>query len=374
MSGESYGGHQIPEWVLDKGAVVLSSGEPDYSNCVYQDQWGRFVNALLERYDGNPRIAFIDISGYGNFSEWSWRDQTVWDALWEESYEQGTANSSTMQGLDSEARRRLADMFIGGSYKSHQCRTVDGTIKFVDYFYVGAQKTQLVMPYAGIIQSTQYVYLKRRDVGFRYDCLGRDDSIPFAEISKIWRNAPVIYEFCSSDDFNIKTAKSIVEKTHPIIVHNNDYHGDLDELQQLITPVGYRFFLKEAETNFYVNAGEELTVSMLWQNLGTSPVYPKMGQDLKLYLYLIEKADNQIVLTIPVNADLSIWLPADPFLLSSSPTYKVDAIIPVPASTPAGSYTLFAAIVDEETRLPIQLAMEGVNANGQFALFDIKVR
>ena len=64
----------MPEWVLQKGAKILNSGEPDYSNCRYQEEWGKFVAELIARYDGNPDIAFIDISGYGNFSEWSWRD------------------------------------------------------------------------------------------------------------------------------------------------------------------------------------------------------------------------------------------------------------------------------------------------------------
>ena len=374
MSGESYGGHQIPKWVLDKGAVILASGEPDYSNCVYQEQWGRFVNVLLKRYDGKPEIAFIDISGYGDFSEWGWRDQTEWDTLWETSYEQGTANSATLQEMDSQARRRLADMFIGGAYQSHPCRTMDGIIQFVDYYYDGAQKTQLVMPYAGIVQSTQYMFIKRRDVGFRFDCLGRDDSLPLAEISQIWRSAPVIYEFCGPDNFNINVARELLKDTHSIIIHNNDYSGDLNELQQLVTPIGYRFFLKEAVANAHVNAGEKLVLTMLWQNLGTSPVYLKMGQTPRLHLYLVDPVNNQVVLSFPVDVDLSTWFPADSFLSSSPPSYQVDAFIPIPASVPAGSYNLLAAIVDARTNLPVQLAVEGMNASGQISLFEIKVR
>ncbi|MCK6630571.1 MAG: beta-galactosidase [Anaerolineae bacterium] len=147
MRGEQWGGHQTPQWVLSKGAVILPSGEPDYSNCVYQAQWAKFVEAMRKKYDGNPTLAFIDISGYGNFNEWSWQEQT--------NVEEGS--------LDSQARRRLADMFIGGS-GSVQCRNASSQTQSVSYNYPGFQKTQLLMPYAGIQQSLRYVAGRRADV------------------------------------------------------------------------------------------------------------------------------------------------------------------------------------------------------------------
>jgi hypothetical protein len=165
-----------------------------------------------------------------------------------------------------------------------------------------------------------------------------------------------------------------VRETHPIIIHNNDYHGDMNELQQLIAPVGYRFFLKDAQANAHVNAGGNLEVSMRWQNLGTSPIYLKMGQDPRLYFYLVDQANKKSVLSAPVDVDFSTWLPADPFSSSNFPVYQVDASIPIPASMPVGSYTLLAGIVDNATGSPIQLAVDGVNANGQIVLFDIKVQ
>ncbi|NOH02969.1 MAG: DUF4832 domain-containing protein [Chloroflexi bacterium] len=375
MSGEGYGGHQIPAWVLERGAVLLPSGEPDYSNCVYQEEWGKFVNALIERYDGNPDIAFLDISGYGNFNEWSWQSQTEWDDLWAERYEQRAAGPSTMENLDGEARRRLADIFIGGSYESHRCRSASGQTLSVNYSYPGAQKTQLVMPYAGIVQSTQYVFVRRKDVGFRFDCLGRDtlDDLP-AEVLELWRNAPVVYEFCGPRSFQMDRAQALVEATHPILIHNNAYEGDVNELQELLTPVGYRFFLKRASANAVGNAGEDLPVSMVWQNLGTSPIYPKMGQIPVLYLYLIDRGSGEIALSQPVEADISAWLPAHPFPSSNPPEYRVDVNLPLASNLPAGTYALTVAIIETRTGAPIQLAVEGMTTSGQFFLFDITVK
>lgn len=374
MSGENYGGHQIPDWVLNKGAVILSSGEPDYSNCVYQEEWGKFVAAMIKRYDGNPDIAFMDISGYGNFNEWSWQNQTRWDDLWAQSYENNAASPATMEELDGEARRRLADMFLGGAYKAHRCRSADGRIRSVDYSYQGAQKTQLIMPYAGIIQSTQYVFNVRKDVGFRFDCLGRDglEDLP-PEVLRIWRNAPVIYEFCGPSSFDMDIAKTLVEQTHPILIHNNDFEGDVNALQELLTSIGYRFFLKQASANSTGKAGEGLPISLVWQNLGTSPVYPGLGQNLELSLYLIDRTNGQIVMTYPVEADISSWFPAEPFPSSNPPEYHVRVNLPLPSELAPGTYGLTLAIIETNTDTPIQLAVEGLTASGQLFLFDITV-
>lgn len=374
MAGEIYGGHEVPDWVLERGALILSSGEPDYSNCVYQEEWGKFVNALLERYDGQPGIAYIDISGYGNFNEWSWTDeQTEWDFLWEEHYNLGVATEASMTNLDSQARRRLADMFIGGAFASHQCRGADGRIRTVSYSYPGAQQTQLVMPYAGTVQSTQYVFIKRSDVGFRMDCLGRGDRLPL-EVYQIWLNAPVVYEFCGPEGFDLEVARRDVLETHPILIHNNAYRGGLPELQEFMLPIGYRFFLKEAVADYSARAGQGLGLSMVWQNLGVSPVYPKMGQDFALHIYLMQKESGEVVLDHRADVDLSRWLPADPYSIENAPEYAFDLTIPIPRDLPAGAYTLAGAIVDHRTGLPIRVAMQGEYIQERFVFFDVIVR
>ncbi len=127
---------------------------------------GSFVNALVERYDGNPNIAFIDISGYGDFNEWSWVDQTEWDFSWEEHYNQGTASKYTFNTIDGQARRRLADMFIGGEFTDTFAERISNKPRYVNYKYAGFQKSQLVLPYAGMIQATQYVFTQRRRYWF----------------------------------------------------------------------------------------------------------------------------------------------------------------------------------------------------------------
>lgn len=374
MIGEEYGGHQVPNWVIDQGAVILPSGEPDYSNCVYQQEWGRFVNALLNRYDGDANIAYIDISGYGDFNEWGWlASQTEWDVLWEKNFLKGKIDSFEMETIDSAARRRLADMFIGGSQESHLCRMKNGTIQTVNYLYDGAQKTQLIMPYAGIVQSSQYVYARKSDVGFRYDCLGREHELPFDQFDINWKTAPIVYEFCGPNSFQIPFAETLIQNTHPILIHNNAYQGSFDDLQKLMEYVGYRYVLKEASVDsLQKSPGNDLSLSMLWKNTGTSPAYPKMGQNFQLHVYLLRQ-DNQLIIDYLLNTDISKWIPAHPFSLDNAPLYRVDTTITLPSDLEPGTYTLKISIADKRTNMPIQIAVEGVEADGKFPLFDIYV-
>ena len=375
MAGEMYGSHKIPVWVLDEGARILPSGEPDYSNCVYQEEWGNFVKELIDRYDGNADIAFIDISGYGNFNEWSWRDdQTEWDDLWEQNYASGTANASTMSAVDSQARRRMADMFIGGSFEGHRCRDDKGAIQVVDYSYPGFTSTQLVMPFAGITQSTQYVFSRRSDVGFRYDSLGRVNNSEIGKISKeisqIWKAAPVVFELSKPAEFDREAAAQLLRATHASLVHNNEYRQGREDLQELIARVGYRYYLRRAEFEVQPYPGGTIDLVMFWQNTGMAPSYPRMGQGFQLHLYVVDQT-NRTLVDYPIQADISSWSPA--VSENSPPEYSVRQTLLLPEAIPSGLYRLKVAMIEGTSGKPVDLAFSGDDGSGAFWLADLNI-
>ena len=378
MIGEGFGGHQVPTWVLDKGAVILPSGEPDYSNCVYQEEWAKFVEALIGHYDGNPDIAFIDISGYGNFNEWSWSDvQTEWDDNWQESYESGIIVPSTITTLDGQARRHLADMFIGGSNFAHQCQNADSTISTISYEYEGFQETQLVMPYAGIVQSTQYVYSQNPNVGFRHDCLGRPSSSDILdrlkdELDGVWRNAPIVFETCSPSDFQVGSAYYLLENTHASVLHNVNIDDiDSGDIQGLSDLLGYKYYLSDMEYSTQVRPGGQFYLRMVWQNVGQAPSYPKMGQNLQLVLNLVHK-DSGATLEVDLIADISKWMPKD-FGEELQPEYQIEEYLQLPDSIKSGKYIIKVAIIDLATGEPINLAITGQEENGFYFLSEFDV-
>lgn len=372
MRGEGLGGHQLPGWVLDRGATLTDVGAPDYSNCTYQRYWGEFVDALRQRYDGNDDIAFIDISGYGDFNEWSWRDeQTQWDQAWADAYADGTATPDDITTIDGQARKRLADMFLGGTDGASRCRTAAGVHRSVSYTYPGFQETQLVMPYAGIRQSTQYVFTRRRDVGFRHDCLGRADSTSSVpdkvgpEIRRLWRRSPIVFEFCAylGDDY-LDQARRLLRITHGSVVHDNLEGSDRRPaaIRRLMTSVGYRFGLRRISYPAVATRGEAWSPSMRWANVGSAPNYPAMGQTFDLHVALVRGDD---VVDLPITVDTTQWLPpariGDP-----APGYDVTPSVTIPSTIPVGSYSVQVAVTDRRTGRSIALAIAGRNSAGRY--------
>ena len=351
MIGSGWGDAQVPQWVLDKGAVLLPSGEPNYSNCTYQQEWGKFVNALIARYDGNPDIAFIDISGYGEFNEWSWNDQTDWDYVWADAYTNGTAGPETMSLMDSYARRVLADIFVGGSFEGHQCVDANNSVQTYDYNYQGFSDTQLVLPYAGIAQSTQYVFTKTQNVGFRFDCMGRsgDDILGHVgnELDVIYQHAPVVYEICQVGGFSASEAMFLIENTHPTLIHDANHLFDGEAILPFLEPLGYEYSLNYLRYDTRVTAGETMGVVMEWQNDGIAPYYPQMGQDLQIHLYLVNET-GQRAADMTLSEEISAWLPSSTYG-GSPPVYTVEANPVVPGDVLAGIYSLEVGIVDERT-------------------------
>lgn len=380
MQGESYGGHHVPQWAISKG-IKLIGGAPDYHNCTYQDIWGKFVEVLRQRYDGNTTIAFFDISGYGNFNEWSWEDGfTDFDDTWASAYNSGKASRSTMSIMDSFARRRLADMFIGGSFTGHDCKNTSGGTSKVNYSYPGFQKTQLVMPYAGIRQATQYVFTQRKDVGLRFDCLASSkiDNIMDTkkvgnEIKQIWKQAPIVFEFCAYDVV-LSRSDALLKAAHGSLVHDNLEGSNRNQkslIEEFMKNVGYRYVLKEISYESQVNPGVSVPISMKWHNVGYAPYYKKMGLDFQLQVYLVNAA-GQVAATIPVTTDISKWMPAE-VLPGTPPDNNVTTNITIPNNLSAGSYKLKVGIRELNDGKNIKLAINGGDSNNMYEIGAVTV-
>ena len=70
----------VPQWVYDAGAEHNTAqsrdnpGEtvvfPKWDDPVYLQAHKAFVKALAEKYDGDPRVEFVDVRPFGDFGEW----------------------------------------------------------------------------------------------------------------------------------------------------------------------------------------------------------------------------------------------------------------------------------------------------------------
>ncbi|MCQ2469432.1 MAG: beta-galactosidase, partial [Ruminococcus sp.] len=86
-SDDNYGAEHdfVPQWVYDKGAkqdiATYKYGDPNikikvpnWSDPVYIDAYKKFTKALAERYDGDPRVEYVEIRSFGNMGEWHTSD------------------------------------------------------------------------------------------------------------------------------------------------------------------------------------------------------------------------------------------------------------------------------------------------------------
>ncbi len=69
----------VPQWVYDAGAEKYTAelrdepGEiefPKWDDPIYLQAHKEFVRALAKKYDGDPRVEFIDVRPFGDYGEW----------------------------------------------------------------------------------------------------------------------------------------------------------------------------------------------------------------------------------------------------------------------------------------------------------------
>ena len=71
----------VPQWVYDKGAqqklVTYKYGDsdvkikvPNWSDDAYIEAYKAFITKLAEKYNGDPRVEYVEIRAFGNMGEW----------------------------------------------------------------------------------------------------------------------------------------------------------------------------------------------------------------------------------------------------------------------------------------------------------------
>ena len=82
-SDDNYGEEHnfVPDWVYEKGAKQdiatyrysdqsVKIKVPHWSDEIYIESYKKFISAIAERYDGDPRLEYIELRAFGNWGEW----------------------------------------------------------------------------------------------------------------------------------------------------------------------------------------------------------------------------------------------------------------------------------------------------------------
>jgi hypothetical protein len=339
------GQNDTPQWLIDQGIEMrpysidgMQGEAPDWDDSLFLAAHRDFIMALGQRYDLDPRVAWIDIGSYGFWGEWHvWMNESL------------AATQATKQSI-------LEHYFEAFPNKKK-------VIAFDDDF-----ATKYVTDHGG---------------GIRNDCLGTDDSndwylsslnrIDPALNERVWKTAIITGEFCGSsagatggttDRFDLNY--EFIQQTHwsyigsaggAIQPIDDQHRTNLDKLHKKL---GYRFVLRTVQHEQSVSKGSTVSVAITVENKGVAPFY----FDWPLALYIISK-DDVVVSKQNLETDIKTWLPGK---------HTAQELIDIPAEIVAATYLVKLAILDPDTDKPgIMFANTERDDEGRYLVSELTV-
>jgi hypothetical protein len=225
---------------------------PDLTQNVVQQDLAALVSALGQKYGNNPAIDSMDIGFVGDWGEFH---------FWQTS---PTPPYPSMSALNSLTDVFLANfkvpLVIGGDLRAHD--------------------------------DSAFNYAIQSKVGWRVDCWGNyasgwnhmQDAYPaiLAAAPNAWQNAPVILETCGvmsnwvASNYPWQRALQWAIDNHASLFSNKSSPIPsvmLPYVQDMLTKIGYRFVLTQAQMPTSVAPGSSFTLSLSWSNVGNAPMY-----------------------------------------------------------------------------------------------------
>lgn len=315
--------HDIPDWLADAGVPLReyhidghTGLAPDWDDPRFLAAHANLLAALGARYNGDPRVAWIDIGSYGFWGEWH---VYLNDSL----------------AATQASRQTIIDHYFAAFPDKHL------VIAFDDDFATG--------------------YVTNRGGGIRNDCLGTAASNDWYLSSlngidptlneRVWKTAIITGEFCGSTagaiagtterfelnlDFIRQTHWSYIGTAGGAIPPQDEAHRrNLDRLHKTL---GYRFVLRNFDHPGSAASGSRWTATLEVENVGIAPFY----YPWPLVLYLID-GDGTVAHQAALPTDIRTWLPG---------RHSVAIVLDLPPDLPSGGYDIRIAIHDADSDEP----------------------
>ena len=337
-----------PQWLLDKGVRSIKETDgifPDYNNPIFLDYHERLIHAFGERYGRSLDIDHVDIGSVGCWGEW---------------------NTACCGGVEAQCKAYFP--------------TEANQLAITDWYLTYFAGTPLVMLHGG-----QLKYATTRGAGWRGDCFGdygyfspdwnhmEHAYAPVLEepaIADAWKRGPVQMEVCGyihewyERGFDLDRILEKGLEWHVSVLNAKSKPVPAawrPRFNEFLKKIGYRFVLRELTHPAGIKRGESLIIQSRWHNAGVAPIYHAWP-----LAYRLRSGTDRVVAQWVSSADLKQWLPG--------PSRAEDRVV-VPASVPAGSYTLDVAILAEDARSAVvDLAIEGKRADRWYAVSRLEIR
>ena len=359
-----------PEWLREIGGKELrcdyqgvgSFPIPDMDDPIVLKKHLDFIQRLGSRYDGHPDIDHVDLGSIGWWGEWH----------------------------------------LSGS-KRCSLPTLQNRMKVVDAYLTAFKKTPLIMLIGGE-ECTKYAV--QRGAGWRADCLGdmggfsrrwshMRNGYPgwfrAAGLQNVWKTSPVAWESCwdmnkwVNEGWSLRYIFNYALALHGSCINNKSAplpQGDevRPEVERFLRRLGYRFVLKELKHPASIKAGEKLTVSMQWQNIGSAPCY----RPYRVAYRLASAGANGYAKVFTGRITVNRWLSGSVDLFTPEffksppdlPPGEVTAVaedLVLPLDMPSGNYVLSVAVVGDDSAPVVRLAIKGRGVDGWYPVSTLKL-
>ncbi|HEY3320157.1 MAG TPA: DUF4832 domain-containing protein [Planctomycetota bacterium] len=347
-----------PKWVFDAGAkhrlvdmknlpnpyagVPGQKAVPEFQDPVFLAKLKAFLTALAARYDGDPRIAFIDIRSYGNWGE-------------------GHMYPFGGRGLNADEFRQHVQMHL-------------------DVF----KKTRLCISAEGKEHAPVYDWAVLQGVAARRDGIcGNSDG---RETARAFGHAPGVFEFYGSYSWmkeqgwwdgkkdkngNGYKLDDCVENGKPSYIGLSQ--GGKESLKlleaeralvdQLANRMGYHFSLKEAVIPKAIATAGEASGKFTWLNQGVAPIYVPCV----VAIALLDGKDQPLAVCWPEACKPAGWMPGKPV--------NEDVVMKF-AKVAKGEYRLAVGLVQRagDDKPYIKLGIEGRTPTGWYPLGPVLIK
>ena len=306
----------LPAWLRDKGVKLTPYTDhggglsPDYDDPLMVAAMERLIGAMGRRYDGDPRVAFVELGLLGFWGEWhTWPQGKLY------------AGKETERRVINSYRRAFPHKILLARYARDAAASQSWLGFHDDMFPEDTDNGRDWSFLAGLRKSGRSDNWERAAIGGEMEphrakkWLGEgfEQSVGMVERGHFTWVGP----YCPALDASVSP----------------EFRG---RSEALVRRMGYQFRLAEIRHPVSVAAGGTLPVTIRGENQGVAPFYYPWPVELAL----IDEA-GKLAGRWPLRCDVRAWLPGP---------FGVDAGVEVHA--PAGRYRLALGIIDPWTGRP----------------------
>ena len=315
---------------------------PDWNHPAMQTQLVQFVQALAQRYDGDPRITAIQVGMLGLWGEW---------------HQSGCDNRQPSNAVKIAVRQAYATHLTNTPVQTRYPRYPDAT--GVDFGFHEDYFPSFTAP---------CVY------GFPFCDASGDWSLHYCfqqvtpSAATNWRSNPISGESplntqkrtWSNDVADVMTVLRDYHFSFLGPAGGHQWNGNQANLNPMKRLLGYNYHIGRVDWPDTVAAGQSFVVTLVLTNTGAAPAYHRFPAELALCT-----ADGTPVWRAPFALDVRTIMPAAPF--SATEMFTATNLAP-------GTYSLRIGIIDPRIGEPgVRIQSVGEDVHHRIIIGDIEV-